>query len=109
MPIFQVLVKPGFFLTKPRVFVAPTNRQKKGSFTAEIVRSGDSYYFKVIAKQGEEIQAYIRGTDGYNPSFQGVGKLTTDKIPKGESGVSDTIHVKNLKTGEEQSFTFHFQ
>ena len=91
-------------------------RQTKGSFTAELVPAGDSYYFKVTARSGENIEVTVRGSDGFPNSsagergdFAGSGSLTTDVIPKGKPGVEDTITVRSRDSGEVQIFTFRFQ
>jgi hypothetical protein len=85
------------------------NTQTKGSFTAELVPSANTYYFIVTAKPGENMRVDVNGTDGYHNSWSGVGQLQTDVIPRGASGVVDTIQVTSLDSGEVENFTFTFK
>jgi len=110
--IFVVVVVVVLFVWKPwNASNSNSNKQKqtKGSFTAEMVPSSGSYYFIVTAKTPQRIQVSVQGTDGYQASFQGNGSVRTDTIPKGESGVEDTITVESLNTGEKQTLSFRFQ
>ena len=90
-------------------------KQTKGSFTAELVPAGNSDYFRVTAKSGENIEVTVRGTDGFPTAsagevgdFTGSGSLSTSVIPPGAPGVVDTITVRSRDTGEQQQFTFRF-
>jgi len=82
--------------------------QVSGSFTAKLVPSGRSYRIEVTGISTNNLSATVRGTDGYNASFGGVGSISSSTIPAGNSGVNDTVTAKDLNTGETATFNFTF-
>ena len=82
--------------------------QTAGSFTAQVIPSGSSYFIKVTGKPTNNLTAAVHGTDGYTTSFSGVGTITSSIIPAGAPGVVDSVVCNDKDTGETATFSFKF-